>query len=86
MNAASYEARFSPKFISDLEKLDPPTRHRILDAIQGKLLRNPFPHAKTLKGRKELGQWRFRVGDYRVRFDLVGRQLILHRVRHRREV
>jgi len=33
-----------------------------------------------------LGSWRFRVGDYRVVFDIEGKKIIVLRVGHRREV
>jgi mRNA interferase RelE/StbE len=33
-----------------------------------------------------IGQWRIRVGDYRIRYDIEGEQVLLYRVRHRREI
>lgn len=36
-------------------------------------------------GRGE-GQWRLRLGDYRLRYDIVGRDVVLYSFRHRREV
>jgi mRNA-degrading endonuclease RelE of RelBE toxin-antitoxin system len=32
------------------------------------------------------GQWRIRVGVYRLRYDIIGREVILYSFRHRREV
>ncbi len=32
------------------------------------------------------GQWRIRVGDYRLRYDIIGRDVVLYSFRHRREV
>ena len=32
------------------------------------------------------GQWRIRIGDYRLRYDIVGRDVLLYSFRHRREV
>jgi len=32
------------------------------------------------------GQWRIRVGDYRLRHDIIGRDVLLYSFRHRREV
>ena len=34
----------------------------------------------------ELGSYRFRVGDYRVIFDLEGDEIVVLRVGHRREI
>jgi mRNA-degrading endonuclease RelE of RelBE toxin-antitoxin system len=31
------------------------------------------------------GQWRLRVGDYRIRYDIFGRDVVLYTFRHRRE-
>jgi len=84
--AARFEARYSQQFLSDLHKLDPPVQQRILEAIEAKLLMDPFKHAKKLIGKTGPGRWRFRVGDYRIRFDIEGRVLLFYRVRHRREI
>ncbi len=35
---------------------------------------------------KGVGQWRLRVGPYRVRYDVIRRDVVLYRVRHRREI
>jgi len=32
------------------------------------------------------GQWRIRQGDYRLRYDIFGREVVLYAFRHRREV
>jgi mRNA interferase RelE/StbE len=83
---ARFEARYSQQFLSDLQKLDPPIQRRILGAIETKLLMDPFKYSKKLMGKTDPGRWRFRVGDYRIRFDIEGRVLLLYRVRHRREI
>jgi mRNA-degrading endonuclease RelE of RelBE toxin-antitoxin system len=31
------------------------------------------------------GQWRLRVGQYRLRYDVIGRDVVLYSFRHRRE-
>ncbi len=61
-------------------------QRRILEAIEIKLLIDPFKYGKKLVGKKGPGRWRFRVGDYRVRFDIEGSALLFYRVRHRREI
>jgi mRNA-degrading endonuclease RelE of RelBE toxin-antitoxin system len=30
-----------------------------------------------------IGQWRLRVGDYHIRYDIAGHRVLLYRVRHR---
>ena len=32
------------------------------------------------------GQWRIRVGNFRLRYDISGRDVVLYSLRHRREV
>ena len=32
------------------------------------------------------GQWRIRVGDYRLRYDIIGSDVVLYSFRHRRDV
>lgn len=83
---ASFEARYAHQFLTDLKKLDPPVQRRIVEAIETKLLRDPYRFGKKLVGKKGPGRWRFRVGDYRIRFDIEGQALLFYRVRHRREI
>jgi mRNA interferase RelE/StbE len=81
-----FEGRYSRQFVADLKRLDHPIQARVVDAIGTKLLPDPFRHGKNLAGKVGPGRWRFRVGDYRVRFDIEGRMLFFYRVRHRREI
>lgn len=84
--AVPFEGRYTQQFVADLRKLEPPVQQRILEAIEAKLLVDPFRHGKKLVAKKGPGRWRFRVGDYRIRFDVEGRTLLFYRVRHRREI
>ena len=82
----SFQAKYARHFLADLRKLEPAIQSRILAAIERKLLVDPFRHGKKLVAKTRPGRWRFRVGDYRVRFDIEGRVLIFYRVGHRREI
>lgn len=84
--AATFEGRYTSQFLADLRKLDPPLQKRIIDGIETKLLGDPFQHSRKLAGKTGPGRWRFRVGDFRIRFDIEGRTLLFYRVRHRREI
>ena len=84
--AAPFEARYTHQFLADLKKLEPSVQRRILRALETKLLPDPLQHARKLVGKSGPGAWRFRVGDYRIRFDIESRQVFLYRVRHRREI
>ncbi len=47
--------------------------------------RDPLRYAEKLTDPK-LGSFRFRIGDYRVAFDLQGDDIVVLRVGHRREI
>ena len=83
---AAFETGYGHQFLSDLRRLDPPVQRRILEAIETKPLIDPFKYGKKLVGKMGPGRWRFRVGDYRIRFDIEDGVLLFYRVRHRREV
>lgn len=77
----------TPSFRRDLERLPTSAQKEVLDAIK-RLETNPFgppPKIKKLKG-KGIGQWRLEVWPYRVRYDVLGNEVALYRVRHRREI
>lgn len=46
---------------------------------------DPLKYAESLK-QSELGTYRFRIGDYRVVFDLEGDEIVVLRIGHRREI
>lgn len=75
-----YKIEFKPKAIKDLEKLPVDIRERIIskieamqDDLQGdvKRLTNFTP------------EYRLRVGDYRVLFELEEQTIMIYRVKHR---
>ena len=70
----------------DLGRLSPEVHDRVIAAIQ-KLAANPRPSGcRKLAGSKN--DWRIRVGDYRIIYEIEdqARVLRVNRVRHRREV
>ncbi len=88
---ARFTVRLTPGFLRDLEGLPTPVqdqdKDKVLDAIR-RLETNPSgppPKIKKLKG-KGIGQWRLEVWPYRVRYDIVGRDVVLYRVRHRKDI
>ncbi|MFO0774721.1 MAG: type II toxin-antitoxin system RelE/ParE family toxin [Nitrospiraceae bacterium] len=80
----TYRLRYTHRAIKDIDALPSDIRARI-----GKtLLRfesNPLRHAEPLK-QSDLGSYRFRIGDYRVVFDLDHDNIVILRVGHRREI
>ena len=79
-----YRLVYTQRAIKDIERLDPKTKERI-----GKTLlryeEDPLRHAERLTEPK-LGTYRFRIGDYRVIFDLDDDEIIFLRIGHRREI
>lgn len=80
----TYRFVYALRAVKDLEKLDPSVRQRI-----GKTLlryeENPFAHSEKLINPK-IGTYRFRIGEYRVIFDIEGEDVVVLRVGHRREI
>jgi len=79
-----YRLVYTQRAARDIKKLDSNTKDRI-----GKtLLRysvEPLRFAEKLSD-PMLGGYRFRIGDYRVIFDIEGNEVVVLRVGHRREI
>ncbi|MFA4835969.1 MAG: type II toxin-antitoxin system RelE/ParE family toxin [Dehalococcoidia bacterium] len=77
-----YEVQFKPKAVRDIEGL--PSR------IQARVIARVEEMSNDLKGDiKRLTsftpEYRLRVGDYRVLFEIEEKTIIIYRIRHRRE-
>lgn len=76
--------------VQDLKRLDVGFRNRIVKKIYFySCQKNPLHFAKKLESPK-IGTYRFRIGDYRIIFDVdkKGRMLILMilRIKHRKDI
>jgi len=83
---ASYKVTFKPSVEKDLRSLPQSVVTRIFKRIDA-LKENPFPRQSIkLAGAEQL--YRVRIGDYRMIYgvDKNNRQVIVHYVRHRRDV
>ncbi len=79
---------FKPSALRDLKKLPKNIRKRILDKLDFYMKKdNPFIFAKPIKD-KTLGDYRFRIGDYRVIFDYDSKQniIIILKIGHRKDI
>lgn len=80
---------YTVKAIKQLRKLDQPTRKLIYAWIDKNLqnCENPRVHGKGLTSDRS-GQWRYRIGDYRVLADIQEEKLLILviEVGHRREI
>ena len=79
-----YEIVFTKKAIADIEKLDDSTRSRISQKLKDYSV-TPFKFAHKLSDTK-IGTYRFRIGDYRVVFDLMGEKIVILRIGNRRDI
>ena len=78
-----YEVRYHPTLRKVLARLDAAIHRRILEAIDT-LKENPY-RGKKLQG-VDVGRWRLRVGDYRIRYDIAEEAVFILRIGHRRDV
>jgi mRNA interferase RelE/StbE len=77
-----YDVQFKPRAVKDIKRL--PTR------VQSRILAKVEEMSDNLKGDvKRLSEsayeYRLRVGDYRVLFEVEGKSIVIYRIRHRRE-
>ena len=80
----TYRLVYTHRAVKDIEALDTTVKQRIGKTLH-RFEQNPLAHAEPLK-QSELGSYRFRIGDYRAVFDLIGEEIIVLRVGHRREI
>lgn len=82
----SYDICVHPQVKSDFSNLDPPIQERIKKRISNRLTQKPEYFGEPLRGTLD-DFWKFRVGDYRVVFDIDQDQEVLRilAVAHRKE-
>jgi mRNA interferase RelE/StbE len=79
-----YSLVYSRRAIKDIQRLEEKTKKRIGKSLL-KYSEDPFNYSEKLTDSK-LGNYRFRIGDYRVIFDLEGTDIAVLRVGHRKEI
>ena len=79
----SYEIRFKPRARKDLKALDKREAGRIVEKIEA--MREDLA-GDVKKLTNFTPEYRLRVGDYRVLFALEDNEIIVYRVRHRKDV
>ncbi len=81
-----YCYRFSKSAAKDISKIDAITRGRIARKLEFYLAQpDLLAHARTLVD-SSIGSYRFRIGHFRIVFDLEKDALIIHNVKHRKDV
>ncbi len=77
---------FASSALRDFKKLERQVQIRIDEKIKFySLQENPLKFAEKLKDAK-LGEYRFRIGDYRVIFDVENKKIIILKVGHRKDI
>ncbi len=79
-----YNLLYTRRAEKDIKKLDSAIKRQIGKAIL-KLLNDPLEHSEKLTDPK-IGTYRFRIGEYRVVFDIEGKDIVVLRVGHRKEI
>lgn len=81
-----YTYEFTPQALRDLKKLPKDIQKRIIKKLDFYIFSmQPLSFAEHLIDYK-IGQYRFRIGDYRVIFDLEGESLVVLTLGHRKDI
>ncbi len=79
-----YKIVITRRALKDLENMDSKTKKRIGIKLK-EYAEKPLKHARKLSSPK-IGTYRFRIGDYRVIFDVDGETIVILRIGHRRSI
>lgn len=83
---ARYKLKYKTQAVKDIRKLTPQVRERLKVKLEYFVASpNPLKLARALTKPAD-AQYRYRVGNYRVLFDVEGDAIIILHVQHRREV
>ena len=82
----AYQLSFSSDAVKDIQKLDTAIKKRLQKKFAEIAENSDINKIAKQLVNFDAGQYRLRVGDYRIIFDLTGTTIFILRVRHRREV
>ena len=68
----------------DIKKLDFEVQKRIVEKLKD-YSSDPIHFSRKLQD-SSIGTYRFRIGDYRISFDIVEKDLVILRIRHRKDI
>lgn len=77
-----YNIEFKPRAVKDLKPLPSSENYKILEKIED--LRNDLA-GDVKKLTNHAPEYRLRIGDYRVLFEVEGDNVIIYRIKHRKE-
>ncbi len=78
-----YDLRFKPRSLKDLKRLPAKHQQRIIEGIE-RLSKDLAGDVRKLT--RFSPEYRLRVGNYRVLFEIQGSAITIYRIRHRRDV
>ena len=79
-----YEIILTQRALKDLENIDKETQQRIALKLK-EYAEEPLKYARKLTHPK-IGTYRFRIGDYRIIFDIDGAIVVILRIGHRSHI
>jgi mRNA interferase RelE/StbE len=79
-----YRVILTQRALKDWENLDKETKDRIAAKLK-EYAKEPFRYARKLIHPK-IGTYRFRIGDYRIMFDIDNNNIVILRIGHRRSI
>ena len=80
----AYNIVYKKSVQRDLKKLSKAEAHRVLNQVEEELSKNADAHP-VLKG-QFTGLRKYRVGDYRVIYAILGAEVLVLRIGHRKDV
>ncbi len=82
--SVKYKLYYTKSAVKDIRKLDSVAKKKIKKKIEI-FSKKPIFYSRRLID-KSLGSYRWRIGNYRVIFDLDDEKIIILRIGHRREI
>ncbi len=79
-----YHLLYTKSAFGDIKNLDIVTKKRLKKKLEA-YSKNPFLYAKRLIN-PNIGTYRFRIGNYRIIFDIDKEKIVILRIGHRREI
>lgn len=79
-----YKLLYTKTAFGDIQRLDFIARKRIKLKLEEYMLK-PLFNAKKLTN-SSIGSYRWRIGNFRVVFDIHGKDIVILRIGHRREI
>ncbi|NCO89113.1 hypothetical protein AUK04_00970 [Candidatus Roizmanbacteria bacterium CG2_30_33_16] len=79
-----YQILYTKTALKDIKRLDIIVKKRLKNKIE-LFATNPLAFSKKLIN-NSIGQYRFRLGNYRIIFDIEKNRIIILRAGHRREI